>query len=108
MVSSSQSNASLCELCHIAPSDIYTRNQMARETGFKYVRARTNRTKVDVYMANTCGYPLLVGMRVCGTCYHRISFIVNNAQHLPIECAAHAMAIESLLTHNSPINRHSL
>ena len=91
MIKTSESNKSLCALCRCAPGDTYTRNDYARHVGARYAQTRRNRTRVDQYMADACGFPGLAGMLVCPVCYEAIAYIVNNRyqRECIAQCEAH-------------------
>lgn len=62
----------ICEICGKSPTDRFVRNQAARDMNTRYVKTRSNRTKVEKYYAEKAGCPEYTGKRACSTCYTAI------------------------------------
>ena len=89
MLVTSPSNRSTCEICGNCPTDVYARNQTARQSGYRYAQTRRNRQRVDpgilaipawVARLERDGIPIQerVGKLACGECTATIWESIRN------------------------------
>ena len=85
-IATSPTNASACEICGTAPADQYVRNQVARDGHLRYVRTRSNRTRIetrlweyDFYTARLAGFPRQrwAGKLACHACRAKLVAALN-------------------------------
>lgn len=90
-LTTSTKNSQACEVCGGLSEDRFARNSTAIHSGYRYVRTRSNRTRIDpLWWDGSCGgyqsrleaagmtAELWAGKLVCVDCQHRFCKVVNS------------------------------